>query len=912
MTETLTLVALSLGPGAILGLIALGLVVLYRGTATLNIAQGAMVMLGAYLYMDLSVRAGVAALVAMLISVVSVGLVGVAIQIVVMRPLRTASPLTRLIASVGVLITIQGALQLAFGSAVVLPPPVLPQGTVKLPDGIIIGEDRLILIAIAVVLTAVLWALYRYTKFGIATEATATSPSVADALGVPYNKLAIGNWFLAGALAGLSGPLLAPITGLDLTTMTYLVVPALAAALIAGFRSFPLALIGGMVIEVSQTITTEHVTAPGADTVVALMIIVVVLAWRRRAIPTRGQVALRLPAVGAGNVRPVMLAITVVAALASVWTWLPGGWLSAALVSLLIALPMLSVVVVTGLAGQPSFAQFALAGLGALVAATLSEHYGLPFPLLAICGAVASAIAGGVLALISLRTRGESLAIVTVAASLALYAAVLTRNSVVTVHSANLFGLNVNSIDYPKRYISLVIVVLLAAGLAVAALRRSVIGRRLIAVRSNERAALALGINVARSKVVASVIGGAIAGLGGVLIAFESTSVTFSGYDVLTSINVTAWSVIGGVGYATGPLAAMVFIPGGLGSQTFNALFGDASWLPLIGGILLIATVVGNPDGVAAVVSSGAARVQNALRGVVAGSARRTAPESANPRMGLAWLEGSERARATSSSHRPERGLTLRVDSVAVAFGGVKALDDVSFEVRPGQIHGLIGANGAGKTTALDVISGFVRPDAGSVTLGDQDLTPLSPWRRARAGLGRSFQGQELFSDLDVLDNLRVAVAVRPAANVGQAYGGGRADTANEATAEAILALDLAGVLQDGVDELSYGRRQMVAIARALGASPRVLMLDEPAAGLGEQAVEEIGGLLQRLAATLGIGILLIEHDVNFVLRVSNYVTVLDFGRVIASGRPEDVRADPAVVAAYIGDGAALEGRHGS
>ena len=230
------------------------------------------------------------------------------------------------------------------------------------------------------------------------------------------------------------------------------------------------------------------------------------------------------------------------------------------------------------------------------------------------------------------------------------------------------------------------------------------------------------------------------------------------------------------------------------------------------------------------------------------------------------------------------------------------AVDGLSLEVHPGEIVGLIGPNGAGKTTAIDAITGFARINTGDVVLGDASLRRLSAYRRARAGVSRSFQSLELFEDLTVLENLRTASDQRDwlAGLTGLVWP---ADPPlHSAAVAAIREFGLEDDLHRTVTDLAFGRRRLVGIARAVATQPSILLLDEPAAGLGDAESAELAALVRRLADEWGIGILLVEHDMRFVMDVCDRIVVLDFGRTIGSGTPEEIRRDPAVVAAYLGE----------
>jgi branched-chain amino acid transport system ATP-binding protein len=236
----------------------------------------------------------------------------------------------------------------------------------------------------------------------------------------------------------------------------------------------------------------------------------------------------------------------------------------------------------------------------------------------------------------------------------------------------------------------------------------------------------------------------------------------------------------------------------------------------------------------------------------------------------------------------------LEARGITVRFGGVTALHDVHLEAEVGQVTGLIGPNGAGKSTLFNALTGLVRPQGGSVRLNDVDVIDWSPRRRARNGLGRTFQRLELFSHLNVRENIDVAVEFH------RGWSGGR-PSAKGRTERIIDRLGLHDVADSRVDEISTGRARLVEVARALAIEPKVLLLDEPASGLDEVETDRFGLLLRELAEVDGLAVVLVEHDMRLVMAISDVLSVLDLGRLIATGAPADIRAHPEVLAAYLG-----------
>jgi sulfate-transporting ATPase len=250
----------------------------------------------------------------------------------------------------------------------------------------------------------------------------------------------------------------------------------------------------------------------------------------------------------------------------------------------------------------------------------------------------------------------------------------------------------------------------------------------------------------------------------------------------------------------------------------------------------------------------------------------------------------------------------LSVEGLRVRFGAVVAVDRVSMEVRPGEVVGLIGPNGAGKTTLIDAVTGFVPLDEGWISLDGRRIERLNATKRARLGLRRSFHSLELFEDISVEDNIRAGSDQRASRRswVTDLFWPGRDELSPTAIA-AVREFELEQHLDDTPDELPYGRRRLVGIARTVASGPSVVMLDEPAAGLDENETAELARLIRRLADERNMGVLLVEHDVGLVMSTCDRVVVVDFGRVIASGTPAEIQGDRAVRDAYLGQADEVE-----
>ncbi|MFN8203178.1 MAG: branched-chain amino acid ABC transporter permease/ATP-binding protein [Solirubrobacteraceae bacterium] len=892
MEEVIRFALLGFGIGALYALGSQGLIVIYRGSGVLNFAMGAIGMAGVFVQWDLHTNAGWAFIPSAIAGILFAALIGALMQIFLMRPLRRSAPLVRIIATLGVLITLQAIAVLRYGSTPRFVLPQLPTDIVTFGGSVTITVDRLILLGIAVGLTVVLWALYRFTKFGLATTAVAENERAAAAIGWSPDRIAVANWILGSALAALAAILIAPIVTLQVTVMTNLILAAIAAALVAQFRSFPIALVAGLAIGIVQTELNRYVDQPGFGDSVPFIVIVIVLVVTGQALPLRDYFLQRLPSIGSGRKSwgGIALGVAVTVFLLAV---LNDQWTDSITITLCVAFILLSIVVVTGYAGQLSLAQYAIGGFGAWVAGRLVATQGIPFWLGLVIGVVATIPLGVLFAVPAVRTRGINLAVVTLGLGTAMEL-MLFRNPAYTggiqgtqVGDAKLFGWDINSITHPTRYGIFVLALFVVCTLIVCNIRRGRSGRRLIAVRTNERAAAALGISVPGAKLYAFGVSAGIAALGGILLVFRLTSIDYTQFTNFTSITDVGLALLGGIGYVVGPVIGATLTGGGLNQQILTSIFSDSvgKYIDLIGGVSILIIVLLNQNGIA---KEWIAQVNFARKKLFANVPLlrpRRAPERVLPDRAVV----------------PVTPCTLEVRDVTVKYGATVAVSSASLTVSPGQITGLIGPNGAGKTTLIDAVTGFTRM-GGQLHLDGRDITHWSATRRSRAGIGRSFQSLELFEDSTVIDNLRVASDPRDSASYIRDLVWPVNPKLPGEVISAIKEFGLQDDLDRNVEDLSYGKRRLLAIARAVATQPSVLLLDEPAAGLGDAETSELAHLVRRLADDWGMAVLLVEHDMDFVMSVCDEIVVLDFGRQIAEGTPDVIRRDPSVIAAYLGE----------
>ena len=432
MEEILLFILLGLGSGALIAGIALGVVLSYRGSGVINLSTGAVAMLGGYAFWALNGGeiASLPTAAALPLALVFVAAFGALTEFAVYRPLRNSAPLAKLVASLGVLLVVQASMLLAFGITPQPAPGILPTTIVHI-FGAVVPIDRFILTGLVIVAAATLAAVYKWTKFGLATRAAAENEAAAMLGGLSPSRISLINTLLASLVAGGLGILAASITSLDPETLPLLIIPALAAALIAQFTSFGIACAAAIGIGVLDSLVqyasaqtwfpqSGGVALPGVTDLLAFVIIVVVLFWRGSRIPGRGElVERRLPEAP----RPAHLWRTalICAVLGAVLLVIfPYDFREALINTLIGAVMALSLVVITGFVGQISIIQLALAGAAGFTISHMAVNFGITFPVAALAGVAVAAVIGVVTAISAVRVRGVSLSVVTLAGAVAI------------------------------------------------------------------------------------------------------------------------------------------------------------------------------------------------------------------------------------------------------------------------------------------------------------------------------------------------------------------------------------------------------------------------------------------------------------------------------------------------------------
>ena len=572
-----------------------------------------------------------------------------------------------------------------------------------------------------------------------------------------------------------------------------------------------------------------------------------------------------------------------------------GLTVNTASVAVILAIAALGLNLLVGYTGLTSFGHAAWFGIGAYAAAIAQKswlHGQIFAPILLALAFVA--LLSTVVGMLILRRRGVYFSLLTLALCALAYA-VAFRWTALTGGEDGMGGLERGrigpvSLDDARTYYVLVA----ASGLAVlyGLLRvvRSPFGHVLVAIRENPQRATFQGYAIERYKLGAFVLSACVTALAGALLGFQNYLVSAEGVTVAFSGELLAMVVIGGMRNILGPaLGALFFV---LFRELLSTWTGN--WL-LWFGVVFVGFVLYSPEG---------------LTGIWARLRRRWNPlpeESAA--MSRRRIEAGLPLPAFLASNGAEESV-LDVAGLHKHFGGIRAIEGASLTVRKGEIHALIGPNGAGKTTLFNVVSGMFSADGGTVSLGGIEIQGEAPYRICRQGLARSFQITNLFRGLTIYENLRLSVQARHPARYNAWRDVDSYPQIHAETAELVKFLGVEGIEEILGGDLSYGGQRLVDLGIALGSKPRMLLLDEPLAGLSAAERERVCTLVKQVAT--GIPVLIVEHDVDRVLGFSRVVTVMNQGEVLMSGTPEEVRADRRVQAVYTGTGArAIAARRG-
>ncbi|MDY7104259.1 MAG: ATP-binding cassette domain-containing protein [Actinomycetota bacterium] len=924
MQEAFTFVVVGIAGGSTYALLALGLVLVHSVSRVLNFAQGAFGTLAAFVAASIAMGHGLPWPVAVAAGVVVGAAVGAATAVVLLG--RDGGILPPLVGTVGLLSAITLVEARWLGGTREFPTPVSGDG-VELA-GVVITPTRMLVVAVAAAAGLALWLGLERTRIGLALRAGADNREGARIVGLDPRRLEVAAWSAAGALGALAG-VLSGWTTQSITPgfLTGVLPQAFAAAMLGGMVSLPGAILGGLVVGVAESLTRLYWGGTaGSPELVVFLVLGAVLLLRPQGLFTRARRGLafegseslvrllpmvRDPRPGstlarwAGPAGPVVAVVAVVAIAGAVSG--PDAFRLSALP--VYALLALSVSFLASATGQLSLGHAGLFGLGAFGAAIATTSWELPPMLGFLAGPALAGVAAAALGAASLRVRGLYLAVLTLAFGVVLQAFVFPTKTFsqggagLTLSRPELGPFDLGDDGTFLAASGLLLVVVWAV---LRRLERVPLLRGMVAIRENQTAASARGIDATRLGVVGFAISGILAGLAGSTYAFRQGIVVASVFPVQLSLTLVIWVVLGGLGSRVGVAAVAA-------GFTLIDLYASGSnqIVTLLAALAVVLLIGRQPLG-----AGGTLRALLERR-------RLAAPASGpqEPARSDAAGDGLAPGAVASPSlvvRMPDRELVrpvlLGARDVTVRFGGNVAIDSLSLDVHPGEIVGILGPNGAGKTTTFNVLSGFITPSRGEVWFRGRAISELTPAERTRRGLGRSFQQGGLWLSETAHANLLMAQYGRAAgASFGDAVGLApdqrRRDRRRAVVADEVLeVLGLGYASRRPVGTLPYGHRKVLEIGCAVATRPVALLLDEPAAGLHGAQREWVAQAIAALRRELRITVVVIEHDVALVRSVSDRIYVLDFGRLLTAGRPDEVLARPEVIEAYLGQAVAVPG----
>jgi ABC-type branched-subunit amino acid transport system ATPase component/branched-subunit amino acid ABC-type transport system permease component len=927
MNDFLPFIVTGIVAGSVYGLTATGLVLTYKTSGIFNFAHGALATTAGYVFYSLHVTHGVPWPVTAAIAVFVLGpILGIVMELIARR-LADVRTIYKIVATIGIILIVEGFFTARWGSDSRSFPPYLPTGKAFSISGTNVTWDQVIITLIALAATVALYVFFRFARIGLAMRGVVDNSELLDLAGTNPVQVRRWSWVIGSSFACLAGVLLGPSLSLDALLLTLLVVQAYGAAAVGFFSSLPLTYLGGLLIGVVAGVLTKYgaVTHPNAlltglpPSVPFLVLFIVLVVTPRRllvdrrlaarsAVADQWRAPLRVQGAGALILLAGLLIVPYIVSSSKIPIY------SDALSKVVL---FLSLGLLIRTSGQVSLCHAGFAAIGAASAAHFVTGFHIPWLLAVLLGALVVVPVGAFIAIPAIRLSGVFLALATFGFGIALEQMGYPLRA--------MFGSSTNGLTLPRPqwgpftsdrgYYYLLLIFVVLTGLFVAWVHRSRLGRLLRGLGDSPTALSTNGASINTTRVLVFAISAFLAGIYGGLYGGVVTSVSagsFTSFSSLILVAVLAIALGGDPWYAFFAAAAMTIPAAYISNANVN------NWLNVIFGVSAIAvSMTGGPLPVPAlrrfVDRLGGRRPIAAQIPPVEPGEELVAPTGAAPdgrsASPVAASSGNfpvepraARDGASAADHRSGSGLV--VQGLSVQYGGHIVVSDFSLDAPKGRITGLIGPNGAGKTTTFNACCGLARPASGKILLGGKDMSSLSPARRARLGLGRTFQRMELFDSMTVRENVGLGREASMAGSQPWRHlaAGPAAKTAVSEAAEA--AIELCGIqalAEMPAGGLSTGQRRLVELARCLAGPFEILLLDEPSSGLNRAETARFGEVLNKVIDERDVGILLIEHDMGLVMDICDYIYVLDFGLKIFEGTPSQVAASDQVKAAYLG-----------
>ncbi len=921
MTEALNIIIGGIVTGCIYALLAAGFSLVFSVTRVLNLAQGAFVTAGALIMFSLSQHAHLPLSVAFLVALAMlVGIMSLLAWALVRPAMERVSHSSLLMMMGGLLTAFQGIAYLIWGSNPYTLHAFSGAKPVTIFGADIVSQDFWIIGTAAVAVLLLYWLLFK-TRFGQSLRASAENPTATKLMGVSVDRVVILAFALATALGVIAGAVMAPTTSLDFSTMSSFTNDGLIAVTIGGLGSVFGAIAGGLVLGILTALITGYVSSVfgPAITIGILILLLIVrpegLLSRRKgrradtAEKRRGRPELKL------KVPPNWTKIGWAILAVGLFFGLPPMYASSGTLHTIdlvgiFGLAIVGLELLTGVSGQVSLGQAGFMAVGGYVSALMTVNHHLAPIWGLVGGLVLSMICAFVLGLAGSRVRGMYLAVVTLAFGILVPSIATGMGS--TGGPSGISGIPPFSVfgyafDTDKRFFYLIFVLVAIALYFSSRLIKSHRGRLLKAMNEDDVGISAIGLDTRKTKITIFVASAAMASIAGSLYGgfFHFLSPDMVGSGV--SLQLITMLVIGGTVSRLGPLIGVTII-------TFlpNLSQQMANIGPVVDGLLLVLFLRYLPDGIIGVpmVAINWISARLGLSARLPSSVPTAVEEAISSGAGhvpppAPVVPASVNGAVAMGEAEPAKRVALSISGLSKSFGGVMAVRDVSFDLEENTIGALIGPNGAGKSTLFNLITNLYIPDSGTVSLWGEVLPISRPHRAAEIGLFRTFQTSRVFEQLTVFDNVllggvRLSRSGIVSSGMGTIAARREERELHERAMSILVAVGLSNQAYEPAGNLPLAAQKHLDLARALMSGSKVLLLDEPGAGMNDAETEELGSMLLAIRDA-GRTILVVDHNMALVMGIAEKVTVMDAGRVIASGLPEEIQKNPTVISAYFG-----------